>query len=136
MLRAFFSDEAAYTRWIQSIPGILRILDGDRDELAEDVDGPFFYSTSHLLLRVDGKYCALIRVDTRAQATFSWYVAQTRETGDTVFADFLWDRRKPVPEIVGGTTITQARAALAAFLQRGRKTVRFSRQPDQHSQDF
>ena len=136
----FFPDEQAYTSWIQSIPAVMRVLDGGDDELAEDVDGPYYYSPHHLILRVNRSYCALVRVGKKQEANFFWYNAGTRDAGgegveedrveedggEEVFAAYLWNRRARPPEIVGGETIQEARAAITSYLGQsgGRATVR------------
>ena len=113
--RIFFSNEQAYTAWIQSIPGIFHVQEDGPDELAE-TEGPYFFSPQCLILRFQRDYCALLRVETRQQADFTWYVARSRDEGEEVFAAYLWNRGDDSPKIVGGSTIEQVRAALTEFL--------------------
>lgn len=114
----FFQDEQAYRAWIQSMPAIIQIEDG-REDLAEEVEGPYFYAPHCLILRVGRDYCALVRVGSREEACFTWYVAETRDTGEEVFATYLLDRRHDPPRMVGAPTIRQAREVIAEFLASG-----------------
>lgn len=112
----FFEDQEAYTRWIQTIPPIMRVLDGENehDELAEDVELPDFYDERHLILHVQRRYCVLVRVATREHADYTWYVrGAEQDTGEEVYAAYLWDKQV----IVGGMTIQQTKAALYLFLK-------------------
>jgi hypothetical protein len=119
----FFPDEQAYTSWIQSLPPIMSIQQGGEEELAENVEGPYYYDPHCLILRVGRSYCALVRVPGRRKARLSWYVAETRETGEEVFATYLVDRSQVPPEVVGGPTIQRAREAIAEFRMSGRSRL-------------
>ena len=113
--RNFFPNEKAYTEWIQTIPALFSVLGDSSDDLAE-TEGPYFFSPQCLILRVKRDYCALLRVETRQQADFTWYVATSRDEGEEVYAAYLWHKGDGTPSIVGGSTLEQARAALTAFL--------------------
>lgn len=95
----------------------MRVLKGEGgDELVEDAEGPYFYSPQCLILRVQGYYSALVRVATREEADFTWYVAANQDEGEEVFAALLRDsRREDQPSVVGDVSIQGARAAITAF---------------------
>jgi hypothetical protein len=121
----FFTDSQAYTTWSHSMPAIMAVLEGGADELAEEVEGPYFYDQHHLILRVNGTYCALVRVDRREVANFFWWCqAETQDDGGDestpscgqVFAAYCWNRRDKPPVVIGGQTIVQAREALSTYL--------------------
>jgi hypothetical protein len=120
--RSFFSDEAAYRKWVQSIPGILYVkaAGGDtfHEELAQDIDGPYFVApgSEWLILRVGFPYRVVRRVQSAREADFTWYVAHTGEEGEKVYASYLWDKRNSPPKIVGGDTLRAARGALDEYL--------------------
>jgi len=114
----FFPDKHSYDAWIERIPGVMRVLkEGGGDELEEEAEGPYFYSPQCLILRVHGYYSALVRVDSREEADFTWYVAANQDEGEEVFAALLCDsRREDQPAVVGDVSIQGARAAITAFL--------------------
>ncbi len=118
----FFSDEATFRTWIQSMPGIFRITmarNGTFDEeLDGDTAGPFFVApeSEWLILRVGLPYCVVRRVQTVNEANFTWYVARTREEGEQVYAAYLWDGRTTPAHIVSGPTLPAARGALDEYL--------------------
>ena len=115
--RNFFPHEQAYTEWIQTIPAIFSVLEDSSDELAE-TEGPYFFSPQCLILRVKRDYCALLRVETRQQAAYTWYVARSPGEGEEVFAAYLWHKQGDGPPmVVGGSTLEQAKAALTEFLR-------------------
>lgn len=113
----FFPDKQSYDTWIQRIPGVMRVLKEEAgDELEEDAEGPYFYSPQCLILRVHGYYSALVRVDSREEADFTWYVAANQDEGEEVLAALLRDSRREDRAVIGGVSIQGARAAITAFL--------------------
>jgi len=119
---SFFSDEATYRKWIQSMPGISRVKVASSgafdEELDEDTDGPYFVApgSEWLILRVGLPYCVVSRVQTAGEADFTWYVAHTRKEGEKVYATYLWDERTNPAHIVMGDTLRTARGALDEYL--------------------
>ncbi|MGH9821693.1 MAG: hypothetical protein ACREDR_00320 [Blastocatellia bacterium] len=121
-LLSFFPDEASYRKWIQSMPGILRVMatgnGAFQEELDEDTDGPYFVApgSEWLILRVGLPYCVVRRVRSAGEADFTWYVARTREEGEKVYAAYLRDERANPAQTVKGPTLTAARGALDEYL--------------------
>lgn len=120
---SFFPDEATYRTWIQSMPGISRVMaasdEGAFDEdLDQDTDGPYFVApgSEWLILRVGLPYCVVRRVLTAGEADFTWYVAQAGQEGEKVYAAYLWDERTTPAHIVAGQTLPAARGALDEYL--------------------
>jgi len=116
----FFPEKHEYTAWIERMPAILQVVKGaEGDELLEEAEGPYFYDPYHLILRVRGYYSALVRVPSREEADFTWYVARNQDEGEEVYAalmhDHLHEGQSPAA-VVGSESIQAARNALAAFL--------------------
>jgi hypothetical protein len=122
----FFSDEASYRQWIQSMPGISHVKLTSSgiylEELAEDTDGPYLVApgSEWLILRVGLPYHVVHRVQRVEEADFTWYVARTRDEGEKVYAAFLWDTRSSPAQVVRGSTLRAARGALDEYLSSSR----------------